>query len=73
MTRLPMTEAAIMEVQRIKNILPLGVPHGTVQVRNCAIVSAQSDLGCGGSIDGTGRVYFHQSEQIIHLSPLLHL
>nr|QSD59119.1 CYP306A1 [Diaphanosoma celebensis]QST15037.1 CYP306A1 protein [Diaphanosoma celebensis] len=35
MVRLPMTEAAIMEVQRIKNILPLGVPHGTVQ--DCAL------------------------------------
>ena len=33
MSRLPLTEAVIMEVQRVRNILPLGVPHGTLQVR----------------------------------------
>jgi len=31
MGHLPWTEAAIMEIQRIRTILPLGVPHGTVQ------------------------------------------
>lgn len=30
--RMPWTEAVICEVQRIKTILPLGVPHGTLDV-----------------------------------------
>jgi hypothetical protein len=30
--RMPWTEATICEVQRIKTILPLGVPHGTLDV-----------------------------------------
>ena len=31
---MPWTEATICEVQRIKTILPLGVPHGTLDVNN---------------------------------------
>lgn len=30
--RMPLTEAVICEVQRLNTILPLGVPHGALQV-----------------------------------------